>query len=88
MTGKTISDLDIRKATGVTVLSIRRREDSIPHPEPDTDLELNDKLYIVESPQQLTEFEEAFKLSKFCPLTSPLALHILGQDSLEEPPAE
>lgn len=68
--GKTIGDLDIRRATGATVAAIRRDDSVIPYPKPDTALIQDDEIYVVGNPNEVTNFEEAFLLPRFCPVSA------------------
>lgn len=68
--GKTISDLDIRRATGATIAAIRRDDSVMPYPKPDSVLAQDDEIYVVGNPQEVTNFEEAFSLPRFCPVSA------------------
>lgn len=68
--GKTIRDLDIRRATGATIAAVRRYDSVIPYPKPDTVLEQDDEIYVVGNPHEVTNFEETFLLPRFCPVTA------------------
>jgi len=67
--GKTIRDLDIRRATGATIAAVRRDEGVVPYPGADTALREADEIYVVGNPHEVSNFEETFLLSRFCPLT-------------------
>lgn len=69
LNGKSIKSLDIRRLTGVTVVSIRHNQDTVVHPQPQQELFLDDELYLVGDGPQLKHFEQHFKLARFCPLT-------------------
>ncbi|HLF33472.1 MAG TPA: cation:proton antiporter, partial [Cyclobacteriaceae bacterium] len=58
--GKSIKDLQLRKKTGVTVLVIKRGEEIIGHPGPDTVLLSNDIAYVIGNPEQINIASELF----------------------------
>ncbi len=68
--GKTIRDLDIRRATGATIAAVRRDDSVIPYPKPDTVLEQDDEIYVVGNPHEVTNFEETFLFPRFCPVSA------------------
>jgi CPA2 family monovalent cation:H+ antiporter-2 len=66
---KTLKDLDIRKATGATIAAVRHDDSVLPYPGPDAILADGDEIYVVGNPHEVTNFEEIYKLPRFCPLT-------------------
>jgi CPA2 family monovalent cation:H+ antiporter-2 len=58
--GKSIKDLQLRKRTGVTILVIKRGEEIIGHPGPDTVLLPNDIAYVIGNPEQVNIASELF----------------------------
>lgn len=50
--GKSLLEIDLRKKTGVTILAIRRGDDFIEHPVPETVLQRNDIAYLMGNPEQ------------------------------------
>jgi CPA2 family monovalent cation:H+ antiporter-2 len=57
---KSLSDLQLRKKTGVTLLAIRRGGEIIEHPDPDTLIEPDDVLYVLGNPEQINFASELF----------------------------
>jgi K+/H+ antiporter YhaU regulatory subunit KhtT len=51
--GRTLSDLDLRRRTGVSVIAVVRDERSYPNPSPEIALENGDVLVLVGSHQQI-----------------------------------
>lgn len=66
--GKTLADVRFRKTYGVTLVAIKRYDDIIEHPEPETRLEKGDITYILGKPDQIAQASELF--SKTSPVTS------------------
>ncbi len=66
---KTLKDLDIRRATGVTIAAVRHEDSVLPYPGPDAVLVEGDEIYVVGNPHEVSHFEEIYKLPRFCPLT-------------------
>lgn len=66
---KSLKDLDIRRATGVTIAAVRREDNVMPYPGPDAVLAEGDEVYVVGNPHEVSHFEEVYKLPRFCPLT-------------------
>lgn len=79
LSDQTIKALDIRNRTGATVLAIKRGPDVLPHPEPDTVLELGDELYVIGTSEQLSTFENTLNVSRFCPTTEATSDEISQQ---------
>lgn len=50
--GKSLLEIDLRKKTGVTILAIRRGNDIIEHPIPETVIQTNDIAYLMGNPEQ------------------------------------
>lgn len=60
--GKLLSDIELRKKTGVTLLAIKRGNEIIEHPLPDTAFQSNDILYVLGNHEQTNlAFELFFK---------------------------
>jgi len=51
--GKSVIDIDLRKKTGVTLLAIRRCNDIIEHPVPETVILQDDIVYLLGDPEQI-----------------------------------
>ena len=51
--GKSIIDIQLRKHTGVTLLAIKRGEEMIEHPVPQTIFKENDVVYVLGNPEQV-----------------------------------
>ncbi|MDA3928844.1 MAG: cation:proton antiporter [Prolixibacteraceae bacterium] len=51
--GKSIIELDLRKITGVTLIALRRGEEIIEHPLPETKFQRNDIAYILGNQEQI-----------------------------------
>lgn len=58
--GKSIREIDLRRRTGVTILAIRRVEEVIGHPDPDTVLHTGDIAYVLGNPEQVNFASELF----------------------------
>ena len=58
--GKSISNIKLRKRTGVTLLAIKRGSDIIEHPEPKTILQRDDIAYVLGNPEQINLASELF----------------------------
>ena len=58
--GKSIQNIHFRKVYGVTLVAILRKEELIEHPEPTEILELDDTVYIMGKPEQITRSVEVF----------------------------
>ncbi|HBL74565.1 MAG: sodium:proton exchanger [Bacteroidetes bacterium GWF2_42_66] len=60
--GKLLSDIELRKKTGVTLLAVKRGNQIIEHPLPDTAFQSNDILYVLGNHEQTNlAFELFFK---------------------------
>lgn len=55
---ETLSDANIRKQTGVSVLAIQRGEETIPNPEPDTTVRAGDVLVTLGSREEQSSLED------------------------------
>ncbi|MBW6502125.1 MAG: cation:proton antiporter [Bacteroidales bacterium] len=51
--GRSLIEIDLRKTTGVTVLAIRRENEVIEHPVPETILNKDDIAYLLGNPEQI-----------------------------------
>ena len=58
--GKSIYQINLRKKSGVTLLAIRRGDQVIEHPEPDTILAASDIAYLMGNPEQINFATELF----------------------------
>lgn len=58
--GKSITDIDLRKATGVTLLAIKRGSEVIEHPSPDLIFCDKDIAYVLGNPEQINAASELF----------------------------
>jgi CPA2 family monovalent cation:H+ antiporter-2 len=58
--GKTIGEIELRKKTGVTILVIRRGDEVIGHPGPETRLLPGDIAYVLGNPEQVNVATEMF----------------------------
>ncbi len=58
--GKSISDINLRKKTGVTLLAIKRNNEVMEHPAPQTVLCKNDHIYLMGSDGQLEQAVREF----------------------------
>ncbi|GAF05760.1 cation:proton antiporter domain-containing protein [Saccharicrinis fermentans] len=58
--GKSLSDIQLRSKTGVTLLAIKRGTAIIEHPAPDTILRYNDIVYVLGDPEQTNWAFELF----------------------------
>ncbi|BDX39244.1 sodium/hydrogen exchanger [Tenuifilaceae bacterium CYCD] len=58
--GKSISDIQLRNRTGVTLLAIKRGNDVIEHPTPKTIFKGNDIVYVLGNPEQVNLSIELF----------------------------
>lgn len=65
MAGKTISELNIRRLTGATILAIQRAGMTVAHPDPEFPLAPGDRLHVTGTYAQLGSFERAFALPRF-----------------------
>ncbi|RMA97566.1 cation:proton antiporter regulatory subunit [Hydrogenothermus marinus] len=63
LANKKISELEIRKKTGVTVISIIRGEETIINPLPDEIIKPNDTLVLVGTREQIEHFIKEFKIN-------------------------
>jgi CPA2 family monovalent cation:H+ antiporter-2 len=52
--GRTLAELDLRAQTGTLIIAIRRGEQSLPSPPPETRIEAGDRLYLMGSPADIT----------------------------------
>jgi len=59
----TISELQIRKRTGVSVIAIKRGEKIIPNPNPNEKFEINDLVLVVGTGEQIRRFQEIFEVT-------------------------
>ncbi len=59
--GKSLTEVELRKKHGVTVLAIRRNSRMLPNPEPDMQLLANDFLIVMGSPENLSKSTWLFK---------------------------
>lgn len=50
---KSLTDLDLRKTYGVTLLAVKRGRETVPNPSPDELLEVDDILYVMGEPSQI-----------------------------------
>lgn len=60
----TLTDIKLRKVTGATLLAIKRGDKIIEHPEPPEIFELNDVVYLMGKPDQISKAIELFSPSK------------------------
>jgi len=60
---RTISELEIRKRTGASVIAIKRGERIIPNPDPHERFEKGDLILLVGTGEQIRRFQEAFGIS-------------------------
>lgn len=58
--GKSLSEIELRKKHGVTLLAIRRGSDIISHPDAGTIFEANDILFVVGESKKILEIEHLF----------------------------
>ena len=58
--GKTLSELKMRKAFGVTLVALKRQDKIIEHPEPNTKILQDDIAYILGKPEQIAHAIEHF----------------------------
>jgi len=58
--GKTIADLNIRSSTGVTVVAVSRKGQSIFNPSPSFLFEKSDSVLVIGNAEQMKRFEEGF----------------------------
>jgi TrkA domain protein len=58
--GKTIADLNIRRSTGVTVVAVSRKGQSILNPSPSFLFEAGDSALVIGNAEQTNRFEEEF----------------------------
>lgn len=58
--GRTISDLNIRKSTGVTIVAVSRKGESIINPPATFVFERGDSVLVIGNPEQMKNFEEEF----------------------------
>lgn len=58
--GKSITDIDLRKATGVTLLAIKRGSEVIEHPSPNLIFCDKDIAYVLGNPEQINAASELF----------------------------
>jgi len=58
--GKSIKQLDLRKKSGVTVLALKKGNEVIEHPTPETILETNDIAFIIGEPKHINLASEIF----------------------------
>ena len=61
MCGKTISETDLRKKTGVTLLAVRTENNLIENPDPETVLNAGDTLYLLGNPDQARSAGQMFR---------------------------
>jgi len=55
---RSIIEIELRKKTGVTLLAIKRGNDIIEHPVPETKLQFNDTAYLLGDPEQINRASE------------------------------
>ena len=58
---RSLIDIELRKSTGVTLLAIKRMNEVIEHPEPDTMILAGDTVYIMGNPEQINFATELFQ---------------------------
>jgi monovalent cation:H+ antiporter-2, CPA2 family len=58
--GKSITELDLRKNTGVTLLALKREDEIIEHPDADMPLKNGDIAYLLGNPEQVNLAVEIF----------------------------
>lgn len=58
--GKSIADLNIRRSTGVTVVAVSRKGESLFNPSPSYIFEKGDSVLVIGDPEQMKRFEEEF----------------------------
>lgn len=61
--GHNISELEIRKRTGASVIAIKRGEKIIPNPDPNEKFEIGDLILLVGTGEQIKRFQEVFGIS-------------------------
>jgi TrkA domain protein len=61
--GHNISELEIRKRTGASVIAIKRGEKIIPNPDPNEKFEMGDLILLVGTGEQIKRFQEVFGIS-------------------------
>lgn len=59
--GKSLVDIQLRKRSGATLLSIKRGKNYIEQPQPDTKFEVGDIAYLLGSPEQTNEAKKILK---------------------------
>jgi CPA2 family monovalent cation:H+ antiporter-2 len=62
--GKSLRAISLRRKHGITLLAIKRGEEIIKHPEADTLFEVNDYLYLLGRPENLTKAQELFVVNE------------------------
>lgn len=67
--GQSLQQLDIRRLTGVTISAVRRGNNLVVHPEATFTLAAGDELYVVGTQDQLVEFEDTYRIIRFCPIS-------------------
>lgn len=65
--GQSFQQLDIRRLTGVTISAVRRGNNLVVHPDPTFKLAVGDELYVVGTQEQLVDFEDTYRIIRFCP---------------------
>lgn len=58
--GKAIADLNIRRTTGVTVVAVSRKGESLLNPSPSYVFEKGDSVLVIGNSEQMKRFEEEF----------------------------
>jgi CPA2 family monovalent cation:H+ antiporter-2 len=58
--GKSLVDIDLRKNTGVTLLAIKRGNEIMEHPSPETVIMPEDTAYVIGNPEQINFATEMF----------------------------
>jgi K+/H+ antiporter YhaU regulatory subunit KhtT len=57
---KSLSEIQLRSKTGVTLLAIKRGSEIIEHPNPSTTFQPNDTVYLLGNPEQINLAFELF----------------------------
>ncbi len=62
--GMTLIGLDLRRKTGVTILAIKRGQEVIEHPAPDTFLQGGDIAYVIGEPEQVRKADLLLNITR------------------------
>ena len=64
LAGKSILDSDLRKKYGISIVAIKQENTFITNPEPSTILNENDMVYLLGSPQKITQAQNLFSYKR------------------------